>query len=65
MMKCLAPLLFNVPYEHVHSLHKLYLPSLVHFRWEAGRRDAGLLPLRKFLPHCMVDNVVRVLRMSS
>ncbi|KAG1903129.1 uncharacterized protein F5891DRAFT_117386 [Suillus fuscotomentosus] len=30
MMKCLAPLLFNAPYEHVHSLHKLYVDSIVH-----------------------------------
>jgi hypothetical protein len=33
-MKCLAPLLFNAPYEHIHSLHKLYVDSLVnHLDW--------------------------------
>lgn len=33
-MKCLAPLLFNAPYEHVHSLHKLYVDSIVnHLDW--------------------------------
>ncbi|KAG2069582.1 hypothetical protein BDR04DRAFT_1101474 [Suillus decipiens] len=30
MMKCLAPLLFNAPYEHIHSLHKLYVDSIVN-----------------------------------
>ncbi|KAG1729272.1 hypothetical protein EDB19DRAFT_1642021 [Suillus lakei] len=30
MMKCLAPLLFNAPYEHVHSLHKLYVDTIVN-----------------------------------
>ncbi|OJA20151.1 hypothetical protein AZE42_08448, partial [Rhizopogon vesiculosus] len=34
MMKCLAPLLFNAPYEHIYSLHKLYVDSLVnHLDW--------------------------------
>ncbi|KAG0702059.1 hypothetical protein DFH29DRAFT_528412 [Suillus ampliporus] len=34
MMKCLAPLLFNAPYEHVRSLHKLYVDSIVnHIDW--------------------------------
>jgi len=31
MMTCLAPLLFNAPYEHVHSLHKLYVDSIVNY----------------------------------
>lgn len=30
MMKCLAPLLFNAPYEHIQSLHKLYVDSIVN-----------------------------------
>ncbi|KAG1851965.1 hypothetical protein F4604DRAFT_1303455 [Suillus subluteus] len=30
MMRCLAPLLFNAPYEHVRSLHKLYVDSIVN-----------------------------------
>jgi hypothetical protein len=30
-MKCLAPLLFNAPYEHVRSLHKLYVDSIVNY----------------------------------
>jgi hypothetical protein len=30
MMRCLAPFLFNAPYEHVHSLHKLYVDSIVN-----------------------------------
>jgi hypothetical protein len=34
MMKCLAPLLFNAPYEHVRSLHRLYVDSIVnHLDW--------------------------------
>jgi hypothetical protein len=33
-MKCLAPLLFNAPYEHIRSLHKLYVDSIVnHLDW--------------------------------
>lgn len=30
MMRCLAPLLFNAPYEHVRSLHKLYVDSIIN-----------------------------------
>ncbi|KAG1831950.1 hypothetical protein DFJ58DRAFT_671222, partial [Suillus subalutaceus] len=30
MMRRLAPLLFNAPYEHVRSLHKLYVDSIVN-----------------------------------
>ncbi|KAG1729463.1 hypothetical protein EDB19DRAFT_2027743 [Suillus lakei] len=30
MMKCLAPLLFNAPYEYTYSLHKLYVDTLVN-----------------------------------
>ncbi|KAG2131898.1 hypothetical protein BD769DRAFT_1354974, partial [Suillus cothurnatus] len=30
MMRCLAPFLFNAPYEHIHSLHKLYVDSIVN-----------------------------------
>ncbi|KAG2156892.1 uncharacterized protein EDB93DRAFT_874558 [Suillus bovinus] len=30
MMKCLTPLLFNAPYEHVRSLHKLYVDSIIN-----------------------------------
>ncbi|KAG2133715.1 hypothetical protein DEU56DRAFT_810328 [Suillus clintonianus] len=34
MMRCLALLLFNAPYEHVRSLHKLYVDSIVnHLDW--------------------------------
>ncbi|KAG1748341.1 uncharacterized protein EDB91DRAFT_1113503 [Suillus paluster] len=31
MITCLAPLLFNAPYEHVYSLHKLYVDSIVNY----------------------------------
>ncbi|KAG2142103.1 hypothetical protein BD769DRAFT_51438 [Suillus cothurnatus] len=30
MMRCLAPFLFNAPYEHIRSLHKLYVDSIVN-----------------------------------
>lgn len=30
MMKCLAPMLFNAPYGHVRSLHKLYVDFIVN-----------------------------------
>jgi len=30
MMKCLAPLLFNAPSEHLRSLHKVYVDSIVN-----------------------------------
>lgn len=30
MMKCLAPLLFNAPYEHIRSLQRLYVDSIVN-----------------------------------